>query len=349
MFFGRNEESGLRCVYHGWKFDVNGDCVDMPSEPAESNFKDKVRIKAYPTLEWGGVVWIYMGPAELKPELPRMEWGLLPANLRSIGKTLQECNWLQVMEGDIDTAHISYLHGGRPPGVPKRPGPNGTVDGAPRLTVIDNDAGFAYAGRRNMPSGEFYWRVTQFLLPMYSFIPQSDWPKACTGTVPIDDQHSYRWAFFFNAEGGSPNRFNTPGQPADAPQSYTLPDGIVIDAQRQPQNKDNLYLMDRALQRTTNYTGIDGIGTQDRAMTEGMGYICDRTEEHLGTTDVAIIAARRRLLKMANDLMEGIEPYPAYHGELYRVRSLDCTSPEPELQRLLEQRSEELVAPIPAA
>ena len=92
LFFGRNEECGLRCVYHGWKFDVNGDCIDMPSEPAESNFKDKVKTKAYAAVIRGGVIWVYMGPPELKPTPPEFEWSLLPANQRSDSKRLEECN-----------------------------------------------------------------------------------------------------------------------------------------------------------------------------------------------------------------------------------------------------------------
>src|SRR5574341_1554797 len=110
LFFGRNEESGLRCVYHGWKFDTWGACVDMPNEPPGSSFKHKVRIAAYPGVEWGGVIWIYMGPPELQPEVPQFEWGLLPQSHRVIVRWAQECNFAQAMEGDLDTTHVSFLH-----------------------------------------------------------------------------------------------------------------------------------------------------------------------------------------------------------------------------------------------
>src|SRR3712207_63193 len=116
LFFGRNEENGLRCVYHGWKFDVNGACVDMPSEPAASNFKDRVRIPAYPTYEAGGVVWAYMGSPEHKPPLPLFPWTQAPPERRALSKVWQESNWLQALEGGIDTVHVNFLHGGRPPG-----------------------------------------------------------------------------------------------------------------------------------------------------------------------------------------------------------------------------------------
>ena len=112
LFFGRNEEEGLRCVYHGWKFDVTGACVDMPSEPAESNFKNKVRIKAYPTFERGGIVWAYMGPREKAPDLPQFEANMLPDGQYSMYTIFQECNYMQGWEGEMDTVHQAFLHYG---------------------------------------------------------------------------------------------------------------------------------------------------------------------------------------------------------------------------------------------
>src|SRR5438067_1817906 len=119
LFFGRNEEEGIRCVYHGWKFDIDGACVDMPNEPAESDFKHKVRAVAYPTLERGGVIWAYMGDPTQQPEPPDLEWALVPAEQRYISKRLQLTNYAQAMEGGIDSSHVSFLHneeGRRPPG-----------------------------------------------------------------------------------------------------------------------------------------------------------------------------------------------------------------------------------------
>src|SRR5665213_1585771 len=109
LFFARNEECGLRCVYHGWKFDLDGNCVDMPSEPPESNFKHKVRIAAYPCRERGGVVWTYMGPPELMPDFPWLEWAEVPETHRFVTRHLQECNWLQAFEGGFDTSHLTFL------------------------------------------------------------------------------------------------------------------------------------------------------------------------------------------------------------------------------------------------
>ena len=112
LFYGRNEECGIRCVYHGWKFDVEGNCVNMPSEPAETSFKHKVKITAYPCLERGGVVWTYMGPPEVKPAFPELEWTALPESHRLAARRLQECNWFQGYEGGWDTAHLPFLHRG---------------------------------------------------------------------------------------------------------------------------------------------------------------------------------------------------------------------------------------------
>ncbi|HKB42259.1 MAG TPA: Rieske 2Fe-2S domain-containing protein, partial [Gemmataceae bacterium] len=145
MFFGRNEECGLRCVYHGWKFDVHGNCVDMPTEPATSNFKEKVKIKAYPTAEYGGCIWVYMGPTDKQPALPHFEWASVSDSYRVVSRWIQECNYMQAVEGEIDSAHVSWLHASlRVEDSPFRGRFNDAVlrDGAPQLTVKPTDYGF---------------------------------------------------------------------------------------------------------------------------------------------------------------------------------------------------------------
>src|SRR3954452_8570675 len=160
LYFGRNEECGLRCVYHGWKFDTTGQCIDMPSEPPESDFKERLSVRAYPAREWGGAVWIYMGPPESQPPLPALEWATVAPEQRRVAMWIVESNWLQVLEGNVDTAHVSFLHSAVDgiPGVREE----GVVDKAPRLMVMENEIGFAYGGRRAAQDGQFYWRVTQF-------------------------------------------------------------------------------------------------------------------------------------------------------------------------------------------
>ncbi|MFN0073696.1 MAG: Rieske 2Fe-2S domain-containing protein [Chloroflexota bacterium] len=336
MFFGRNEEQGLRCVYHGWKFNTSGACVDMPNEPPESNFKHKVRITAYPSAEWGGVIWIYMGPAELQPEVPQFEWGLLPESHRVIVRWSQECNYAQAMEGDLDTTHVSFLHktlDGTTNSTLRRTAANGDLlinHGAPKLTAKETDYGFCYGARRNADNA-YYWRVTQLMLPGYSIIPSVTTQTSSGAWFPMDDHNSWGWRFSWDSEKPIPE-----DQRASAGAPPTLIEGSV----KPLANKSNDYLIDREMQRTQSFTGIWDFRAQDTMATEGMGRIMDRTREHLGTADLAIIMYRRRLLRMARELQQGTEPYAAAHGESYRIRSLDVVDAAEDLDQLLKNHDE---------
>ena len=350
LFFGRNEECGLRCVYHGWKFDLNGDCVDMPSEPAESNFKDKVKIKAYPAQDFGGVIWTYMGPQELKPEVPQFEWARVPDSHRLVSRWIQKNNYMQALEGEIDTAHGSYLHSRIDP-TQRENGFTfaGSQDGAPVLTVRDTDYGFVYGSRRNAAEGEFYWRVTQWLLPSYALIPGGDsWPKLGHMYFPIDNEHLAGWEFLYNPESPLTDKQREEGLAKFElfPATFKLSDGAMINTFNMQRTSENDYLIDREMQRNEIFTGIAGTRNQDRAMTESMGAISDRTGEHLGTSDAAIIAARRRLLKMARDLQEGIEPVAPYDGSLYHIRQIAMTVPEGDFDDFLSAYSDEGVGKV---
>lgn len=352
MWFGRNEENGLACAYHGWKFDTAGNCVDMPTETAESNYRHKVKMKAYPVEEFGGIVWVYMGPQHLKPELPQMEWLRVPPAHRVVTRWLQESNWLQAVEGDIDSAHISFNHrffqGLNDPGDPPRGIGLARADGAPRLTVRETDYGFIYGSRRRI-NDKYYWRCTQMLLPFWSLIPNAAPPFGGHCWVPVDDTHSMAWQYT-----GHPDRPLTQ-QEIDRRRNsplglrkvrYELPDGWIIDTYRGERTRQNDYLIDRNLQKTFTYTGILNIREQDMAMTDGMGKIAERWREHLGTTDVAIIAYRRMMIRLARDLQRGIEPYAASHGDLYRVRPIDVLSDEADFARLYEQTKDLAVARV---
>ena len=183
LFWGRNEECGLRCVYHGWKFDVNGTCVDMPNEPAEYRFENKVRTAAYPTREYGGLIWAYLGPPEHQPELPKLEWARVPDSHRYISKRLQETNYLQAIEGGIDSSHSNFLHASldafrvTDSYVEKVKNSNNLrakyhlLDKAPWFTVKKTDYGLIIAVRRKAEEDNYYWRLTQFLLPSHTIIP----------------------------------------------------------------------------------------------------------------------------------------------------------------------------------
>jgi phenylpropionate dioxygenase-like ring-hydroxylating dioxygenase large terminal subunit len=309
LFFGRNEECGLRCVYHGWKFDVDGSCVDMPSEPAESNFKSKVRATAYPTHESGGVIWAYLGPQETQPgfrdfgseDLPREEW--------RASKVLGTCNWLQGLEGNVDTAHIGFLHRSfanlRAPynAEEDRPGTLSTQlsyliwghDPAPRLEVEPTWYGFRYAGLRRTPNGHTHARVTDFIMPYLTYIATIPFGGTmCILMVPRDDESHWRWHVLMKPLHPSAQRLGSSRM------------GGIIERSQWAAND---YLIDREAQRTESYSGIAGGALpQDQAMTESMGAIYDRTKEHLGTTDRAIIHMRRLLINSAKDLARGIEP-----------------------------------------
>ncbi|HEY7467731.1 MAG TPA: Rieske 2Fe-2S domain-containing protein, partial [Dehalococcoidia bacterium] len=199
LFFGRNEEEGLRCVYHGWKFDVAGNCTDMPSEPAESNFKNKVHARAYPTHERNGIIWAYMGPREVPPPLPEIEANLLCKGAHEISVLHRPCNWMQGWEGEMDTVHAAFLHGGQ----------NNFEDYDPgsfqyymyrqrdaKFSTVDTEYGLANGAYRPAEDDTYYWRVTQILFPFYNMIPTGslgDGGVRIGAYVPVDDDHTLHW------------------------------------------------------------------------------------------------------------------------------------------------------------
>ncbi|MEQ8349632.1 MAG: Rieske 2Fe-2S domain-containing protein [Sneathiellaceae bacterium] len=340
LFFGRNEDCGLRCVYHGWKFDVDGACVDMPSEPAETDFKHKVRMTAYPTMEWGGFIWVYMGPPERKPSPPEYEWALLPDDQRWQQKWCYEANYFQGMEGEIDTCHTSFLHAYRDQ---SQLADNlaaahisWQADKAPKLTVKRAEYGLYYGSRRTLGDGRYNWRITQWLLPTFSLIPQPGYPVSCRGYVPIDDENTWVFNTSYNREA-----------PLSAKDVEMLESGMtaapkLIPGTFMPEtNRSNDYLLDREAQRRVSSTGIPGVNNQDRALVETMGPIVDRSKEHLGTTDAAVILARRIMLEHARALAQGQEPLPT-DGRIFRVRSLDMASAIGDLDALVAAHGADL-------
>jgi nitrite reductase/ring-hydroxylating ferredoxin subunit len=341
LFYGRNEENGLRCVYHGWKFDVAGQCVDMPNEPDASNFKDKVRIPAYPTYECGGVVWCYMGPAEKQPAPPLFEWTQVPPTHRGMSKVVQECNWLQALEGGIDSSHTNYLHSGLPPG--KRHNDNDPMgrarnnSGAVTVEVVPTDYGYSYAGLRDMGNEVTnFVRAYHWIMPWYQIRPGGE--SSCNGHmwVPMDDENT----MVFNLNWTwpeAPARANLPtGElpiyKRDAMEPVGGGNEFVADVDIEHnfyslRNAENKYLIDRELQRNETYTGITGINVQDRAVQESMGATADRTLERLGTTDRAIINARRTLMKAIKIVQDGGDP-PGVAPTYYKLRSIQHVLPK---------------------
>ena len=346
LFFGRNEEQGLRCVYHGWKFDVSGACVDMPSEPMESNFKDKVKIRAYPTVEAGDCIFVYMGPPEVQPPFPHLEWTRVPSANRLVMRWIQDSNYMQTIEGDLDTSHVSFLHrwfdpNNRPRVVGRRikNGKDMTViDGSPKLIVKETDYGFIYGSRRDIGDGEYYWRCTQFILPAYNLIPSPLFPTTGHAWIPIDDDHTSVFSFTYDPyepisdEQRELRRRTT--MDMERVRHKTM-DGQIIDGWHDVRRMENDFLVDRDMQRTFNYTGIPVGRSQDEAMTDSMGRIVDRTQEHLGTSDTAIIFARRQLLRMARELQEGVEPAAVRDAPSFNVRAVDVVNTISDFKELM--------------
>jgi phthalate 4,5-dioxygenase len=324
LFFGRNEEDGLRCVYHGWKFDVAGRCVDMPNEPAESNFKDKVHARAYPTQERNGVVWVYMGPREIPPPLPNLEPNLRPGTQVSI--SLRECNYMQALEGDIDTSHLGFLHMGSVSPEQTKPGSFNyyTVkDRSPRYEVVDTEFGTMYGAYRPTDDDRVYWRLAAFLFPFYTIIPTGvlGLKVGVRPWVPADDTHTWVWgindpaAFGVGVGGG--------GIAAGARSNVDfLPNTTDwLGRWRYVQNSSNDYLLDPVAQKTNSFTGIAGINQQDQAITESMGPIMNRPAEHLGTADVMIIRTRQRIMRAAEALRDqSVTPPGVDNPDVYGVR-----------------------------
>lgn len=309
LYFGRNEECGLRCVYHGWKFDVSGACIDMMNEPEENDFKHKVRLTAYPTAELGGIIWAYMGPVEHMPPLPKFAWTQVPASHRHVTKVIQECNWLQGLEGGIDTSHAPIMHrlltdkstrGGIKPSNPFVRGK------APTLVVDITDYGFQYAGVRPLGDAEKHIRTYQFIMPFHQIRPsmsESGLPlDAGHSWVPMDDGTTavYNWGYCPDAPLTDEDRLER--GLGNGPMHV---DPVTF---RSKANRANDYLLDRLVQKEENYTGIDGINVQDRAIQESMGRICDRSKEHLGPADKAIIQARKLLREAVKAVETGGTP-----------------------------------------
>ncbi len=323
LFFGRNEECGLRCVYHGWKFDADGRCVDMMNEPESLDFKHKVRTVAYPTVELGGLVWTYMGPPDLQPPLPHFAWTQAPATHRHVSKVVQESSWLQGLEGGIDTSHAPILHRAltadstRPGFKPADPFVRGK---APTIVVDLTDYGYCYAGLRPLDEADVHIRAYHFVLPFHQIRPSrtSRGGPLVAGHiwVPMDDETTMVYNWMYRATGeplGDDERLErTLGNgPLDVDQTTF----------RSTRNRHNNYLLDRQVQKTETFTGIDGINVQDRAIQESMGPIVDRSREHLGPADKAIIQARRLLLQAVRSAQAGAAPRglePTYYSLVAR-------------------------------
>jgi phthalate 4,5-dioxygenase len=325
LWLGRNEENGLRCVYHGWKFGIDGQCVDQMNEPRQ--FASKIKAIAYPTYEMSGVVWAYMGPLEKQPAPPKFEWTQMAESHRAVSRVMEECNWLQALEGGIDTSHFTILHralkkDAKQPGI--SPDNVGIQGSAPSLEVDFTDYGYRYYGIR--PLGEkLYVRGYHFVMPFTQLRPPGPGKEEVHGHywVPIDDHNCMVWNFY-HSYGDEPI--------GDREVSDTSGNayGTHVDTKngfRSLRNRGNDWGIDRAMQKTETYTGIPGINQQDRAVQESMGPVVDRTRENLGPADKAVVATRRLLLEAMETVERGGDP-PGVGNSYYDARTAELVVPK---------------------
>ena len=318
LYFGRNEDNGIRCAYHGVKFDGDGRCVDVPSSPQACA---RMHIKGYPCVERGGVVWAYMGPKDKMPAPPELEWCMLPPEHVFVSKRIQACNYLQAMEGGIDTAHVSYVHRYEVDSDPMHQGVKALdyikADGNVVFEIEKTSFGLSLFGRRLGEPDSYYWRVTQWLFPWFTLIaPFGEHALGGHVWVPIDDHSCWAWSINWQ-----------PKQPLSAHEREAMAAGKGIHVEYEAPgsfvpkaNASNDYLMDRVAQKEKRaYSGVFGFSAQDYSLQESMGPIQNHAAEQLLPTDKAIVMARRMLHEAALGLAQGVEP-PALDAREQRVR-----------------------------
>lgn len=353
LYYGRNEEGGLRCVFHGWKFDVEGNCVDLPTAPSTSPYKDRMKIKAYPVREAGNIIWAYLGPAEQMPELPNMEFLLVPESHRYVSKKWQDCNWVQCLEGAIDTAHFSFLHMViakdekkafdlmQHAAIGSQSVKNDRIrwvkeDPMPKFEINEFPAGLTIGGARQADDNDLYWRIAQFLMPNHALVPSAFPGENYHGQtwVPVTDTSCWIYNYTWN-----PDRPLTEEERAACRQGMTV--HAEVDENYYPiRGPHNDYLLDREEQKHGSFTGIKGVSEQDAAVQNSQGPIVDRSIEHLGATDIGLVKFRQYMLKRANALVqEGQEPLEAKQADKYAVRSGGwVASDEKKLKVVMQER-----------
>lgn len=328
LFMGRNEESGIRCVYHGWKFDVEGNCVDMPNVPARMDFKEKVHAKAYKTVERNGLIWVYMGKdQENPPELPYIEANLIADS--KIWCLQRQCNWLQALEGDIDTSHVGFLHVGAlqpedlPEDSPLRPAVHNR---SPEYKVHTSEWGAMYGAYREAEDGRMSWRAAHFLFPFWTMTPNIllSTRAIARAWVPMDDTH----VMLFDITGGidEGNPFFTTKLKNGEPMYEKIrrkPNGTGwFDRWLPLDGEHNDWGIDRQSQRDMiHYTGIDNPSMQDQSITESMGPITDHSFEHLAPTDQMIAIVRRRLSQAVRAFKDDPGAIPCTSDTYFGARS----------------------------
>lgn len=325
LFFAKNADCKLRCWYHGWQYDRDGNCVDQPNEPPQARFKDKVKQKAYPCIEKNGAIWAYLGPRDKRPPLPELEWLTVPASHVYVSKRLQRCHWTQGMEGDLDSAHLSILHNDLLKQRAANPRNRSAVwamrEPQPEVMAEPMPNGLLMAACRAAEPDTHYWRVNQWFLPFFTNWPiPGDNPQAGHAWIPIDDASC--WVFTFSWHPSRALRDDEVAQMRAGSDIHApVDDGFVP-----LHNAGNDYAGPNATYPRQPWMGVTALQAQDLAMTEGMGPLYDRTQENLVASDLIVAQARHRLIAAARDLAQGIEP-PGLDPRSYRLRPLAMELP----------------------
>ncbi|MSQ52168.1 MAG: aromatic ring-hydroxylating dioxygenase subunit alpha [Betaproteobacteria bacterium] len=327
LYFANNAEGGLRCWFHGWKYDVDGICIDMPNETPQNRFKDKVKHTAYPCVEKNGVVWTYMGPRDKMPRMPELEWLTVPASHVYVSKCIRHCHWTQGMEGDLDSVHVAFLHQEvfrkRAQAQNHESAKWLINDLTPKEEIVPTPAGCLHATYRDVDPQNRYWKIGQWFLPWFTTIPGfvGDGPLGGHAWVPIDDKRCWVFAFSWH-----PARPLTDGELSGKSAVAAFHAATIPGTADTVCNRGNDYAGPDAPPARQPWMRVTDVQAQDIAMTEGMGFLYDRAREHLGKSDRLIVLTRRRLIEAAQALRDGAEP-PGMNAKDYRQRPISIVLP----------------------
>jgi phthalate 4,5-dioxygenase len=326
LYFGKNADCKLRCWYHGWQYDLDGNCTDQPNEPPQTQFKSRVKQKAYPCIEQNGAVWAYLGPKDKLPPLPQFEWLTVPESQVHVAKRIQHCHWTQGLEGDIDSSHLGFLHG-HAISLPVNSNPAANLRlgaSAPEFSVKLTPGGLVQATRRVAQDGKDYWRVGQWFYPCFTTIPPrgGDQPLQGHSWTPIDNGSSLVFTFTWH-----------PARALSEEELRRMSEGTNFHAHLIPgtflprANKGNEYAAPGHEHERQPWMRIKYFQDQDICMTESMGALYDRTQENLGNSDLVVTRTRARLVEAARELARGVDP-PGRNPADFRLRPVSVLLPE---------------------
>jgi len=356
LFFGRNEENGLRCVYHGWKFNIDGNCLDIPNTPEGESFRDKVQVLTYPAVDAGGMIFAYLGPPEKKPPLPGFGFFGLPSNHFAAWKIVSECNYLQSLEGGFDASHGAFLHSNLNPFDNPRARilgslqqGNARVVGQYALAEPTDYGAFGATMRPSPDNTQTQVGTSQFVLPC--FVPgNSGGGKMNLGyfraRIPVDDNNSMVYRCWWDEEAPLTQEYLNSMRNGE----FFVPE-MIPGTFKPKANRDNDYGVDRFMQKNYNFTGIKEFNLQDVAVIEDQrGSIMDRSQEKLVHADSMIIQVRRAIINAARELAEGKEPAILEHPEWFNIRPTQFRIPAGEsVEAAVRERMDKLTSPaIPA-